>query len=142
MKLIDYQEQWKQLVDRALTYGLGTLTCDEKVWFTVQSLIQDIQNGGLISFYYNSGADWLNDTFLALRALDAQKVIELMSRVNELFPSGVPKDITARNEIMNSWPDDGTIDKILEPIENEVQQEAELLESKLVSFIQDHHLAG
>jgi hypothetical protein len=142
MKLIDYQEQWKQLVDRALTYGLETLSCDEKVWFTVQSLIQDIHNGGLISFYYNSGADLLNDTFLALRALDAQKVIELMSRVNELFPSGVPKDITTRNEIINSWPDDGTIDEILEPIENEVQQEAELLESKLVSFIQDHHLAG
>lgn len=142
MNLIDYQEHWKQLVDRAYKYGLGTLAYDEKVWFTVQSLIQAIYDGGIISFYYNSGADWLDETLLALRTMDDQKMIELLSRVNELFPNGVPKDITARNEAINTWPDDGSIDEILEPIEDEAQQEAKLLESKLVIFIQEHHLTA
>ncbi len=142
MNLIDYQEQWERLIDRASKYGVETLTSDEKVCFTVQSLIQAIYDGGLISFYYNSGADWLDDTMLALKTLDDPIMIELMSRVNELFPNGVPKDITARNEMINAWPDDGSIDKILEPIEDEAQQEAELLESKLVFFIKEHNLSA
>ncbi len=143
MDLIDFQEQWHQLFGKVIeSNGIDTLTPDEKVWYTIQCLINAIQNGGLISFYYNSGADLLDDTIQALRALDSQKMIGWMMRVNELFPGGVPKDILGRNQIIESWPDggEGSAHKFLEPIEDEVQQEAKLLESKLVFFIIEHNL--
>ena len=62
MDLMDFQEHWEQLVDRAFEKGgYSRLSDDERVWFNLQSLTQAIYDGGIISYYYNSSADHLDD---------------------------------------------------------------------------------
>lgn len=62
MDLFDFQEDWEKLVGKVFQHGYRSLTPEETVWFNVQSLTQAVNDGGLISFFYNSGADHLEDT--------------------------------------------------------------------------------
>jgi hypothetical protein len=135
--LFNFQEKWEKLVDKAISSGYESLTPDEKVWLNAQYLTNSIGNGGLISYYNNSPADTLEDCLRALEVLGATRMKALMERMNKLFPGGVPKEITARNEVINSWPeDDEDLEKLLEEIEGLASSEAEKVEVKLVEFIQ------
>ena len=135
--LFDFQGKWEKLVDKANTSGYESLTPDEKVWLNTQYLTNSIENGGLISYYYNSPADTLEDCLKALEILGATRMKGLMERINKLFPGGVPTDITARNDIISSWPvDDEELEKLHDEIENAAMLEVEKVEAKLVVFIQ------
>jgi hypothetical protein len=63
------QSKWHALCDKR--YGVGgyaALTEDERVWVNIRSLIDSTNGGGIISFFYNSGADTLPDCLKALAA--------------------------------------------------------------------------
>jgi hypothetical protein len=139
-ELFDYIEAWKRLVDKAFGDGYDTLSVEEKVWFNAQSLVQAIGDGGLISYYYNSGADTLADCLSSLEALGATELKGLLDQVNSLFPGGVPTNINQRNAIISSWPDDGRMDEFLDGIEERAAAEVENLEQQLVAYIQQHQL--
>jgi hypothetical protein len=135
--LFDFQEKWEELVDKANSGGYESLSPDEKVWLNAQYLTNSIGNGGLISYYYNSPADTLEDCLKALEILGATRMKGLMERINRLFPGGVPKDVAARNEIINSWPkDDENLEELHDDIENAALSEMTKVESRLVEFIQ------
>lgn len=139
--LFDFQEKWEELVDKAISGGYESLTPDEKVWLNTQYLTNSIGNGGLISYYYNSPADKLEDCLKALEILGATRMKGLMERINRLFPGGVPKDVAARNEIINSWPEnDENFEKLHDDIENAALSEMTKVESRLVEFIQQQAL--
>lgn len=135
-ELGDFYEQWRRLVNKAFGIGHGVLSAPERVWFNAQLLVQAIDDGGLISYYYNSPADTVEDCLNAMDVLGARKMKRLLIQVNGLFPDGVPADITARNEVINSWPDDGSVDDFLEPIEESAASEARKLEKQLVIYIE------
>jgi hypothetical protein len=83
--------------------GYLSFSSDERIWFNVRGLIEAIENGGLISFYYNYGADYLDDTLEDLKKIDAIEVVHLLQKVNELFPNGnPPKALDELNEVIYS----------------------------------------
>lgn len=139
-QLYDYHENWIRLVDKAIRDGYQSLSTTERVWFNAQSFLQAIYDGGLISYYYNSSADTLADCLVDLRALGAHAMERLLDQVNGLFPGGVPGNIGDRNEVINSWTDDGSVDKFLDPIEEEATSEARRLETRLTAFIEEQGL--
>jgi len=67
--LFDYQDDWVKLVQKA-NRSFSSLTRDERIWYTVQGLMDSVDNGGLISHYYNSGADRNKETLEDLIFLD------------------------------------------------------------------------
>lgn len=141
-KLDDYQQKWAELVERESHKGYNKLSSDEKIWFNLQILIQAIYDGGLVSYYYNSGADYLTECEQALHTIGAERMKLLLSRVNKLFPEGVPLTLKERNSVINAWPDDSSVDRFLDPIEEAALREADLIEEKLISFIKNRKLAG
>lgn len=140
MDLFSFQEQWECLVGRAFQNGYETLTPQEKVWFNVQALSQAIDDGGLISYYYNPLLAPIQETLDALETLGESVMADLLRRVNSLFPCGVPTDIDARNEVIDSWPDDGSVDEILDQLDSQASPGAGPLEERLVSYIVEHGL--
>ena len=135
MELIDLQDKWERLVDKRYTRGYTTLTENERVWLNVQTLIQDAENGGLISHYYNSGADTIDDTIKDLAKLNADDIVLLINKINSLFPnSNVPKDIHERNQIISSLHTH-TIDDLLTDLDNAFFSKQQILEQKLIEFI-------
>ena len=136
-ELFDFQNKWEKLVDKAGSNGYDSLLPNEKIWLNVQYLTNSIGDGGLISYYYNSPADTIDDCLKALEVIGATEMKALMERMNKLFPEGVPKDITARNEVISSWPDDDEgFEQLLEEIEELASLETIKVEYKLVLFIQ------
>ena len=134
-KLFDFQEQWEKLVNKT-NENLNSLSKEERVWFTVQVLIDVVDNGGMISFFYNYGADYYKETIEDLRILNQKKIIKLLEKIGKVcFKNNIPKDIEKRNEIINSFPDDGKLNKKLERIDNEFYKLENKLEEDLVNYI-------
>ncbi len=104
--LYHYQEQWVALVNKAME-SFDALTADEKIWYTVQALIQDVDNGGFISHYYNYGADLNQETIDSLIALGYPEIADSLKAINALFPNATPsKSIAERNDAIESWEDE------------------------------------
>jgi proteic killer suppression protein len=101
----DSEKQWQDLCRRWSDEGYASLSRTEQTWLNIRALIDSTQNGGLISYFYNSGAGTLSDCLEDLKVLEATAVSAQVERVCELFPGGVPTELEARNEIINSWPD-------------------------------------
>jgi hypothetical protein len=59
MDYFEWEKHWQKLIDKYDNDGYDSLTTDERLWFNIRSLIDSVDNGGLISFYYNNGADYL-----------------------------------------------------------------------------------
>lgn len=141
--LFDFQPQWEQLVERVMARGYAALSADEKVWLNVQYLTNSISNGGLISYYYNSPADSIADCMQALDLIGATRMKALLEQTNRLFPGGVPTDLTARNEIINAWPDnDDAFDQARGRVEDAAVAETTEVEARLVEFIERTGLDG
>lgn len=127
---------WQELVDKWAEQGYEGLAADEKVWLNLRSLIDSVQNGGVISYFYNSGADHLDDCLVALDLLGAGDVRMEVERVSALFPEGVPNTVEERNEVIDSWDqEDPQIDDLLEEVDSQLMPMMTDLETRLERFI-------
>ncbi|MFP5115214.1 DMP19 family protein [Bacillaceae bacterium C204] len=77
----EWEQRWNQLFDKYEEKGYLSFSSDERIWFNVRGLIDAIENGGLISFYYNYGADYLDDTLEDLQKIDAIEVVHLLQKI-------------------------------------------------------------
>ena len=131
--LYDFSDQWTDLVERAYIEGYDSLRDHEKVWFNIQSLIQTINSGGLVSYYSSAEADAVDDCVYALDVIGAANSKELLERANSLFEDGVPKDMDERNMEMDHWPTSN--DAVLNDAEITYFTQEEDVEKLLVNFI-------
>jgi Domain of unknown function (DUF4375) len=142
-RLGDFQDGWKGIVTKVYRAidnidnfkpTFDALLPAERVWFTVQSLIQFVDNGGLISFYYNSGADHVTETISDLNSIGATETAALLNQMNKLFPNSMPaKDVNNRSDVIVSWG--GRHDKLLDELDRKFFSQEEFLENKLVEHI-------
>jgi hypothetical protein len=135
----DWQEHWQKLFEKLDKESYSNLTPDERIWYNVRGVIDSISDGGIISFYYNSGADTMEDTLDDLYKINASQVVDQLKKVNLLFPNGkTPRNIDERNEIINSW-NDGEHDhlfELFETLDNQFYNElSEDLETKLETVV-------
>jgi hypothetical protein len=136
--------EWYALCDKLNNSGYDSLTPDERIWLDLRALIDFTNNGGLISYFYNSGADNYSQCLEALRRLEAVELLTELKRIGALFPGGVPTDIDTRNEIINSWensPSAKVIDATLEDVHDRVQPLVDDLEKTLEQFVRRQGLA-
>ncbi|MBN1511061.1 MAG: DUF4375 domain-containing protein [Phycisphaerae bacterium] len=138
---IPWFPRWKAVCDKLACEGYDALTPPERIWVSVRSLIDSTENGGLISYYYNTGADTLPDCLAALDSPGAEDVRRQVERVNALFGRQVPPSLAGRNRIIDSWGDDDErIDAVLTEVDDALQPMFESLETKLDSFPRDVRL--
>ena len=138
------EQAWASVCDRLSTAGYDALSSSERDWVNLRSLIDSIENGGLISYFYNSGADHLADCLEALRRIDAPRALQEVQRVCALFSGGVPSNIDERNDLINAWadsPQSEEIDALLEDVDGRLMPMMDRLETQLSSFLRSHGLA-
>lgn len=129
------ESEWHVVCDRLTSGGYDTLSADEKVWINVRSLIDSINNGGLISYFYNSGADHLDDCMSALDLLEAVEIKDRVKVVADLFLSDHSATLVERNEVIDSWRQNGVIDKLLDQVDDELQPLIGPLEHRLEEYV-------
>lgn len=126
---------WNDLCDKWQNLGYAGLTEPERMWLNIRRLIDSTNNGGIISYYYNDGADHLEDCMKAVRELDTSDVLLAIERINSLFSKGVPKSQQERNEIISAWPKDETLNSFLELTDDQLADSLDDLEEKLDRFL-------
>jgi hypothetical protein len=140
----EIDRRWTELCDRWSQVGYASLSRPEKTWLNIRSLIDSIENGGIISYFYNSGADTLGDCLADLTALGAGEVVESVNQVCGLFPNGVPSGMEDRNAAIDSWaesPRQDEIDELLTQVGDALFPLVADLERRLAGHIEQHGLA-
>lgn len=129
----NFQQDWEKLATQAFeNYNL--LTSDERVWFNIQVLIQNTDNGGLISYYYNCFSYDLPALIQDLKSLNASTILSILEKMNRLFPDGIPSsDFEERNEIVGKWGDYEY--SILNKLDEDFYNNQPDLEKKLINHI-------
>lgn len=111
------EAKWYETVDKA-HQDYNSLTPDERIWFNIRVLIDAANNGGLISYYYNSGADHLAETMKDLEQLGHKDAIQIIEQINAQFPDANPsRDLDERNAVISSLPDDEERDEFMESLD-------------------------
>jgi hypothetical protein len=129
---------WDRLRDRIERDGYESLTAREGAWVSVRSLIDTIQNGGLISYFYSSAADHIEECRAALRMLRQEAVLDCLDRAAELFPPDSLASVETRNEAISEWGDDDEeIDETLDEIDEELRELYEGLEEALDRYVME-----
>jgi hypothetical protein len=118
--------------------GYERLASAERVWVNARSFIDSVNNGGCISYFYNSGADHLDDCREALRTLGATAELTELERVCALFGTTVPADIEERNDIIAGWDDDAHETQTLEDADQALMPMMDGLEARLAKFVKNH----
>lgn len=98
----EVQLAWEKIVDIGFS-DYNKLTRDQRVWFNIEPLITD----GLWDHYMNSGADKNADTIEDLEYLNFSSIANQLQRFNKTyFPKGVPKGSDARQEQLDTFPEE------------------------------------
>jgi len=140
--LLDFQVKWKQLEDKGCS-DYQTLNENERVWFNIQSFMSALDDGGLISYYYNTGADHMIETTADLKKLGLDAIVEQLEKINQLFPDiEILKDFDKRNDVINSWDheNDDDLNATLNEAEKNIAGLSDLMEEKLVEYILENKL--
>ena len=139
--LIDFQDEWEKLVTKGFD-DFQSLIPNERIWFTVQGLLGDVNNGGLISHYYNHGADRNKETIDDLETLGFSDIADLLKRINNWFPGGQPSpDVEERNRVISDWEGE-EYDELLENFDNQFYDKGKELEDELIRHIETKVLSS
>jgi hypothetical protein len=128
---------WRSIEEKGLN-NYQALTAPERVWYCVSCLTISARNGGLVSYYYNSHADHIEDLMTSLVTLGATDMLELMNRMNALFSRPIPIDLELLYEEIASWDDDVSKEAECERIGELEQAAASDLEQKLEMYSREH----
>lgn len=114
-----------RVLERKFRSGLTSLSEDDRVFFLVWCYAGMVDNGGLASFFYNSCADYYQETLHALRALNLPQHAELLERAARLlFSTGaVPATMEERNNSIDTLPDDEESEDEFDGLEDELTEQ-------------------
>ncbi|TWT77503.1 hypothetical protein Pla123a_21640 [Posidoniimonas polymericola] len=129
---------WDGLWDKYHAVGYEGMEPPELLWLNTRAFIDSVNNGGVVSFFYNSGADHYSDTIVALSELKATVAVEKLRAVGDLFGSKVPSDLGGRNDIINSWDNQGREAKVCDSSDSELYDYFPELEKLLEAYLISH----
>ena len=131
---------WHAVCDKWSEQGYDSLTEPEQIWLNTRGLIDAVNNGGLVSFFYNNQANYYDDTTFALGELEAFEVLDILESFGAFFGESVPEDINERNEIINSWVANGPESTASEKVDSSLMPLLDSLEKKLDAYLIEHGL--
>jgi hypothetical protein len=127
-------ENWTKVSNKAVKdyYSLNSV---ERIWFNCRVIIDSTKNGGLISYYYNSGAENVYDAVEDIKALGFENIASIIQKYNIILFKGseVPTDINKRNEYINDL--DERTDELLQNLETELTKLLNDLEISLETYL-------
>ncbi len=131
--------EWCKIVNKASS-DYDSLTKNERIWFNIRILIDSINDGGLISYYYNSGANYVYETIEDLKTLEMIDIVNIIEKHNEILfgKETVPNDLTIRNKYIEKITDSSN-DK-LNNLELDIMNRIDSIEERLDEFIKNNRL--
>jgi len=134
-----YQDKWSIVAEKGIEQ-YNVLTSSERIWYNIRGIIDSTNNGGLISYYYNPGAENVYDAIEDLENLGLDNIALIIKKYNQILFDGkiVSKDLNERNNFVNSLSEQR--DELLQDLEFELAKQIDDLENKLTSFLEKEKL--
>mgnify|MGYP003311731553 CR=1 FL=1 len=103
------------IVSEKADYGdnMFALNQEERVFYIVQQLEMEVNNGGFSQFFYNSSGDLSNELVYACNEIYAYRTAELCQRALDAFGRPMPVDRMEREEFLDELESD-RVDEILD----------------------------
>ncbi len=79
---------------------MDALTASERVFYIVQSLETEVNNGGFKQFFYNFGGDFANEAEQSLRQIGAEYTACIMRKALSALGEALPSDQTERQNLL------------------------------------------
>jgi hypothetical protein len=131
---ISAHDKWCKVVDKAMK-NYQSLSRIERVWYNSRAVIDATNNGGLISYYYNSGAENVYDAIEDIELLGKDRIVEIIKEFNKtlFLELKVPTDIYERNKFIENLTENA--DDKLQDLESELALLIDDLENQLNIFL-------
>lgn len=103
------------IVSEKADYGdnMFALNQEERVFYIVQQLEMEVNNGGFSQFFYNSSGDLSNELVYACNEIYAYRLAEICQRALDTFGRPMPVDRMEREEFLDEFEND-RVDEILD----------------------------
>lgn len=131
--------KWSNVVEKGIKQ-YDSLTFSERIWFNIRGIIDSTNNGGLISYYYNSGAENVYDAIDDLKSIGFENIADIIQKYNKILFKGsiVPKDLEERNGFINDL--DEQTDDLLQNLEIDLTNVIDDLENQLEIYLKQEKL--
>lgn len=132
-------KNWNNVVEKSFKQ-YDSLSSSERIWFNIRGVIDSTNNGGLISYYYNSGAENVYDAIDDLKSIGFDNIADIIQNYNKILFKGniVPKDIQERNRFINDL--DEKTDDLLQNLEIDLTNLIDDLEKQLEIYLKHEKL--
>ncbi len=129
-------DKWRSVVDRAFK-DYSSLSDVEKLWYNIRILIDGTNNGGLISYYYNNGGEYVYEAIKYLDILEMYQIQDIIKYYNQIIfgEIEVPKDLEERNEYISNLTEEKSAR--LDELEDEIWENklTDKLEDRLTEYL-------
>ena len=110
------------------------LSDPQKIFYYIQSIEKEIDNGGFKQFYNNSSGAFAHETTYSLKIIGAYKTANIVMRANDEFPGRqVPKDRSERQIIVKQIQD--TSDEVWKELDQRFLAQDEDLNAFNIEFV-------
>lgn len=94
-------------------YGdkISALSKPERVFFVMQCLEREVNNGGFSQFFFNSSGDYANEIVDACMEIGAIKTAEICKKAVSIYGGEVPADRDARDELLDDEANAAVLDE-------------------------------
>lgn len=113
---------------------MEALNAHERIFYIVQTLEQEVNNGGFSQFFYNSSGDFANELVDAFTTIGAHKTAAICKKALSAFRDVVPTDRTQREALLDRMH----CDKLWEKCDDAFYEYADDLESLNRAYILAH----
>lgn len=126
-------------VCRKCKYGenMTLLSPQERIFYVVQVLEAEVNNGGFSQFFYNSSGDFANELVDSFMSIGAEKIANICKKAIESFCCEIPVNRDDREKFLDCSIND-KINKIIEECDCEFCKYADNLEELNYNFIMKH----
>lgn len=124
---------------RKCNYGesIALLSPQERIFYVVQGLEAEVNNGGFSQFFFNSSGDFANELVDSFIAIGAEKTANICKKAMDSFGCAIPVNKNDRESFLDYTIND-EINRILEECDNEFYRYSDNLEELNYEFIMKH----
>ena len=120
-------------------YGdeMETLTEPQKLFYYIQCLEREVNNGGFNQYFINSSGEYAHQTIQSLKLIGANTTADILQKAIDQFPDKkVPQDRDERNELVEQI--EATANEIWNELDQQFFQYADDLNTLNLHYVKQH----
>jgi hypothetical protein len=120
-------------------YGdeMETLTEPQKLFYYIQCLEREVNNGGFNQYFINSSGKFAHQTIQSLKRIGANTTADILQKAIDQFPDKkVPQDRDERNELVEQI--EATANEVWNELDQQFYQYADDLNTLNLHYVKQH----